>query len=97
MCTVSTGNVNANLKGRAVVALETGHRRYPVDFPGWGAPDAADYLLSIPAGLKGVITGVESHNSNPWTKYGVRFEDGTTAHGLIMGSGQYANDIALAN
>lgn len=90
------GNVNDHLKGRKIVALETRRRRFAAGFPGWDAPDCDDYLLPIPAGLCGEITYVESHNSNPWTKYGVRFEDGTTAHGLIMGSDLYPNDITLA-
>lgn len=90
------GNINDNLKGRSIVALETKHRRRAANFPGWGDPNYADHLLPIPAGLEGIITHVESHGSNPWTKYSVRFEDGTTASGLIMGSDRYANDITLA-
>lgn len=89
-------NRNDHLKDRDVIALAARHRRFAVDFPGWSHPDHADYLLPIPPGLKGVITGIESHSSNPWTKYAVRFEDDSRASGLITGSGLYANDIELA-
>jgi hypothetical protein len=78
-------NVHDHHMGRNVVTLETQHRRFAVDFPGWGADDYADYLLPIPELLFGEVIGVESHGSNPWTRYGVRFEDGTTAHGLVLG------------
>jgi hypothetical protein len=78
------GNVHDGDKGRRVTALVTKVRRRAVDFPGWGAADYAEFLLPIPEGLAGVITRVESHGSNPWTRYSVRFDDGTTASGLIV-------------
>lgn len=78
-------NVNDHRKGQAIVALETNHRRLAADFPGWGATNYADFLLPIPAGLAGTVTSVESHGSNPWTRYTVRFEDGTSASGLVAG------------
>jgi len=94
------GNINAHLKGSKVVAVETSHRRLAVNFPGWGAPDYVDYLLPIPAGMTGVITDVESHGSNPYTRYGVEFADGTTAHGLMMDTDarvlKLGGDIRLA-
>lgn len=37
------------------------------------------------AGLTGVVTCVESHGSNPWTRYTIRFADGGFASGLIYG------------
>lgn len=70
---------------RLVVARETSTRRLAVNFPGWDSPDYERFLLEIPTGLTGRITNVEHHGSNPWTRYGVRFSDGTTAHGLILG------------
>lgn len=78
--------------GRAVVARETGHRRYAVDFPGWDHPDHEKFLLEIPTGLPGKIVEVEQHGSNPWTRYAVLFEDGTRANGLILG-----RDIKIAS
>lgn len=36
-------------------------------------------------GLTGVVRVVESHGSNPWTRYTVRFDDGGYASGLIYG------------
>jgi hypothetical protein len=80
-----TGNVHRHHEGRRVRALVTRHQRRSVDFPGWGAEDYRDYLLDIPEGLTGVVTDVESHGSNPWTRYSVRFSDGTTASGLALG------------
>lgn len=77
-------NIHSHHKGREVVALETRHRRLAVDFPGWGADNYRDFLLPIPAGLTGVVTTVESHGSNPWTRYTVRFDDGTRASGLCL-------------
>lgn len=79
-------NVNAHHQGRKVVALATRTRRHAVDFPGWGAANYADFLLPIPEGTAGVITAVNSHGSNPWTRYNVRFTDGTTASNLILAS-----------
>lgn len=72
-------------KNTAVTTLTTTHRRFPVDFSGWGAPDAAAQLLPIPAGLHGVITRVEHHGIAPFTRYSVEFEDGTRASGLALG------------
>lgn len=71
--------------GKAVVTLTTRTRRLAPDFPGWDHPNYGDYLLDIPAGLRGTITGVESHGSNPWTRYTVQFEDGSRASGLVLG------------
>jgi hypothetical protein len=78
-------NIHDGDKGRPVTALATKHRRLAVDFPGWGAVNYGEFLLPIPEGLAGVVTYVESHGSNPWTRYCVRFEDGTTASGLVAG------------
>lgn len=86
------GNIHDSDAGRPVRALATRHRRLAVDFPGWGDPGYASYLLPIPEGLPGAITGVESHGANPWTRYTVRFADGTTASGLVIGT-----DIAFAD
>lgn len=58
-------------------------RRFAVDFPGWDAPNAADFLLPIEAGLSGVVIDVESHGSAPYTRYAVKFTDGTHAAGLF--------------
>lgn len=77
--------------GKRVVAIETSTRRFPKNFPGWSAPNAADLLLEIPIGLAGRITEVESHGHNPWTRYLVYFDDGTWSNGLIIGK-----DIKLA-
>lgn len=71
--------------GRRIVARETETRRLAVDFPGWGHPDCSKFIEDIPVGLAGEIIDVESHGSNPWTRYGVRFDDGTRANGLVLG------------
>lgn len=80
-------NIHDHLLGRDVIALDTERqtKRIPADFPGWDAADAADRLLPIPAGLTGVITSVESHGSHPYTRYAVRFGDGSHAPGLVLG------------
>jgi hypothetical protein len=79
-------NIHDGDKGRKVQALDTRHRRRSADFPGWGAENYADFLLPIPAGLAGTVTNVESHGLNPWTRYSVRFTDGSGASGLILGA-----------
>jgi hypothetical protein len=80
------GNIHDSDKGRPVVALGSQRLRRAADFPGWDAPDYASYLLPIPAGLEGTVTCVESHGSNPWTRYSVTFTDGTAASGLCIGT-----------
>lgn len=80
------GNVNDADKGRRVISRETRVRRLAVDFPGWGAENYADFLLPTPAGLPGTVTHVESHGSNPWTRYTVRYDDGTRSSGLVPGA-----------
>ncbi len=76
---------------RSIVARKTSTRRLAVNFPGWDDPSYEEFLLEIPVGLTGKITNVEQHGSSPWTRYGVRFSDGTTASGLILGQ-----DIKIA-
>lgn len=70
--------------GHPVVSLGSPVRGFGPDFPGWGHPDAVSYLREIPAGLAGVITQVESHGSNPWTRYSIRYP-GLTTHGAVPG------------
>lgn len=80
-------NIHENHRGRKVRTLASSrHRRYGTDFPGWDAPDAADHLLEAEPGLTGTITSVESHGSNPWTRYSVRFDDGSHTAGLVLGT-----------
>ncbi len=71
--------------GRRVVALNSGVRALKPGFPGWQHPDYESYLVETPAGLAGTINNVESHGMNPWTRYGVTWEDGTKASGLVLG------------
>lgn len=52
------------------------------DFPGWGAPDYADYLIPIQPGEPVWITDVESHGAAPFTRYSVEFPDGSRAYGI---------------
>ena len=79
-------NVHDHHRGRSVVTLRSSRtRRLPADFVGWGHPDAIGSLLEPKTGLTGRITNVESHGSNPWTRYTVRFDDGSTASGLVLG------------
>lgn len=79
------GNVNAYRKGQRVVSIASRRNRLAADFPGWGAADAYDFLVPMTAGLVGTVTSVESHGSNPWTRYVVEFDDGTRGIGLVDG------------
>lgn len=76
---VSMGNVNDHMKGAAVVVREAVRGNYLAeDFPGWGAPNYEDFLVPLTeaAGLSGIVTSVNSHGSNPWTRYSIRLENG---------------------
>lgn len=79
------GNVNDHRHGQQVRLLPTatGNCLTP-DFPGWGAPDYADYLTPVAqfAGQIGIVRSVNSHGSNPWTRYSILIE---TGHYLIDG------------
>ena len=80
-------NINDYRKGQKVKTLPTARvRRRAEDFPGWGDPDYAKHLLAPVPGMTGVCTDVESHGSRPWTRYGVRYEDGSRSNGLIEGT-----------
>jgi hypothetical protein len=78
-------NVHDGDLHRPVTALVTKVRRRAAGFPGWGAVNYAEFLLPISEGLRGAVTSVESHGSAPFTRYGVRFEDGSAASGLELG------------
>lgn len=52
------------------------------DFPGWGAPDWADYFVDLPAGIPVTITGTEQHGANPWTRYAIVDGDGNRTNGV---------------
>lgn len=80
------GNINDHRKGARVISRETTRRRLAADFPGWGAANYEAHLLPLTGGLLGTVTSVESHGSNPWTRYSVRFDDGTSASGLVDGA-----------
>lgn len=53
--------------------------RLTADFPGWGADDYADHLVPIERGSFAVITSDASHGSAPYTRYCLRFADGSRA------------------
>ena len=73
------------MTGQPVVSIDSGRRRFAVDFPGWSDPSHLDYLLPVPQGLRGTVTYVEQHGSNPWTRYSIKFEDGSKMYGAIAG------------
>lgn len=84
--------MGALARGTTVRTLVTTKiRRRAADFPGWGAPNCHDFLLDPRPGLFGTVTHVEYHGSSPWTRYSVRFADGTSASGLELGV-----DISIA-
>ncbi|WP_280454801.1 hypothetical protein [Nocardia brasiliensis] len=76
-------SVDAHHKGRRVRLLDTvtGRGRAP-SFPGWDKADYLDHLVPLEPGWVGTIDHVESHNSNPWTRYGVAFDNGVRANGV---------------
>lgn len=78
-------NVNDFRMGHKVVSRSTRVRRLSKDFPGWGAEGYQDHLLDTPAGIVGVVEAVNSHGSNPWTRYVIRFEDGSRGIDLVPG------------
>lgn len=78
-------------EGKRVVTLDTQTRRLAKDFPGWDAPNHLDFLLETPAGILGTIIKIEHHGSNPWTRYYIRFDDGSVSGGMIIGK-----DVKLA-
>lgn len=75
-------NKNDDHRGRRVVITHTSHRRFAQDFPGWNAPNYGAFILPIPDGFAGIIRDVESHGAAPYTRYTVRFDDGSYASGL---------------
>jgi hypothetical protein len=79
------GSIHDGDKGREVIALETRHRCYGPDFPGWGNPGSSAHLREIAPGTAGTVTHVESHGAAPYTRYAVLFDDGTRASGLAAG------------
>ena len=55
------------------------------EFPGWGADNYGDFLRPPTADMTGVVRDVEKHGSNPWTRYSLRFDDGSGTSGAVLG------------
>lgn len=83
------GNIHQGDRGRHVRALGTARLAWTPGGPGFGeAPDDEVFARRRPivAGELGVVTDVESHGSNPWTRYCIRFaSDGAHQSGLVYG------------
>ncbi|WP_069164573.1 hypothetical protein [Nocardia altamirensis] len=76
-------SVDAHHEGRRVRTLDTIHGNgFAPSFPGWDAPDCLDHLKPLEAGWLGTIHNVESHGANPWTRYGITFDNGIRANGV---------------
>lgn len=71
-------NVNAHRQGQKVRVAEQ-IRCLAADFPGWGDPNYADYFTTMEPGEEAVVRDVNSHGSNPWTRYTLETEDGRVA------------------
>ncbi len=69
-------------KGTKITITAAMRFRTP-DFPGWSDPNYQDFLVDLPAGQAGVVTDVESHGSNPWTRYTVRLDSGHRTSGVV--------------
>lgn len=84
---MSTTTTARQIKVGDRVTLTTRQRRCAANFAGWEhskEPGFAEAnLLPIPADLVGVVVCIEHHGSNPWTRFGVRFPDGSSAHGVV--------------
>lgn len=72
-------------KGTKIRMIES-RRMLAANFPGWGDPNYADFFVQCEIGDSGVITDVESHGSNPWTRYSIRLANGSRQHGLVLGT-----------
>lgn len=81
-------STRSSLIGSSFVTLAPQRARH-ADFPGWDAPNYADFFVDHPAGVTGTITHIESHGSNPWTRYSVLYADGS------RGSGVYPAEVRV--
>jgi hypothetical protein len=69
-----------------VRVLPTFHGRVrTADFPGWDAEDYEAFLVAPVVGMYGTVDHVESHGQAPFTRYSVKFDDGTRSSGLVAG------------
>lgn len=76
-------SIHAHHKGRRVRTLDTIRGRgYAPDWPGWQAPDHLEHMPDLEPGWVGTITNVESHGANPWTRYGIEFDNGVSTNGI---------------
>lgn len=77
-------NIHASHLGvRVQVVAETTQRALTADFPGYGKGiDLEPFYRPIVVGMTGVITSVESHGMNPWTRYSIKFDNGTRTSGF---------------
>ncbi|WP_433660771.1 hypothetical protein ACQPW1_00330 [Nocardia sp. CA-128927] len=76
-------NINAHHKGRRIRLLDgvTGNGIAP-GWPGWDAPNQADYRRALEAGWVGTIESVESHGYAPYTRYAVKFDNEVYGSGI---------------
>lgn len=75
------GNVNDFRRGATVTIREGVRGNFlAASFPGWGEPDAYDHLVPLAsvAGMSGTVRSVNSHGSNPWTRYTIKLANGGT-------------------
>jgi hypothetical protein len=73
-------NIHDSDRGMTVTLREP-RRALAPNFPGWEHYTQDDFVDHEP-GITGVIVSVESHGSNPWTRYSVRWEDGSRSSGV---------------
>jgi hypothetical protein len=72
-------NINDFRKGQSIVTKASHIKVLLPTFPGWGAPveEYSQHIAPLPVGMAGRVQHVNSHGSNPWTRYSVLLEDGS--------------------
>jgi hypothetical protein len=73
-------NIHADRKGLRVVSLPTARRKrvFVLADGGWDYADLA-------VGSRGVVKDVESHGSDPYTRYSIQWDEGGYSGGTSLG------------
>lgn len=87
----TTTNTNEFHQGQTVVTTKA-IRFLAANFPGWGEwqrrrnagepTNTPEFFVEVPAGTIVTVASIESHGSNPWTRYVVTTQAGERAPGV---------------